>query len=147
MRFISHSLQLLFSKRKQEPLFLLLDFKKEPTKEALVRSKPYASAIVELELDRKIKQTPTKIFKFDGPMNFRRQVANSHLKKPTATSRLEVNFGDHNFHENFAVIENLPGVINWLYFTSTTHGLIYFPPLRKSKKPVADKLKKPICPQ
>ena len=128
-------------KRKKEMLYVPLDFENGLTIDALVDSGAYVSAIAQTELDRIKQQAPTIILKIDDPPNFQIQVANGQLEKPTATSTLKFDFGDHVFAENFAVMKNLTGPIIGLHFMKhnsvvidTTHGLIHFPHLTMQVK-------------
>ena len=129
-------------KRKKEMLYVPLDFENGLTIDALVDSGAYVSAIAQKELDRiKQQSPPPNIFKFDDPPNFQIQVANGQLEKPTATTTLKFDIGDHIFAEHFVVMKNLTGPNIGLHFMrhnsvviDTTHGLIHFPPLTKQVK-------------
>ena len=128
-------------KRKKEMLYVPLDFKIGLTIDALVDSGAYVSAIARKELDRIQQQAPSNILKIDDPPNFRIQVANGQLEKPTATAPLKFDIGDHIFAEHFVVMKNLIGPILGLHFMKhnsvvieTTHGLIHFPHLTMQVK-------------
>ena len=128
-------------KRKKEMLYVPLDFKNGSTIDALVDSGAYVSAIAQNELDRIKQQPPSNILKIDDPPNFRIQVANGQLQKPTATATLIFDIGDHIFAEHFVVMKNLTGPIIGLHFMrhnsvviDTTHGLIHFPHLTMQVK-------------
>ena len=56
-------------KRKEEMLYIPLDFENSSAVDALVNSGAYGSAIAQSELDRINQQVPTKIFKIDNPPN------------------------------------------------------------------------------
>ena len=123
-------------KRKKEMLYVPLDFENGLTIDALVDSGAYVSAIPQKELDRIKQQSPSNILRSDDPPNFQIQVANGQLEKPTATTTLKVDIGDHIFVEHFVVMKNLTGPITDLHFMrqnsvviGTTHGLIHFPHL------------------
>ena len=123
-------------KRKKEMLYVPLDFENGLTKDALVDSGAYVSAIAQKELDRIQQQAPSDILKIDDPPNFQIQVANGQLVKPTATATFKFDIGDHIFAEHFVVMKNLTGPIIGLLFMKhnsvvidTTHGLIHFPHL------------------
>ena len=123
-------------KRKKEMLYVPLDFKNGLTIDALVDSGAYVSAIAQKELDKIQQQAPSNILKIDYPLNFQIQVANDQLEKPTATTTLKFDIGDHIFAEHFVVVKNLTGPIIGLHFMKhnsvvidTTHGLIHFPHL------------------
>ena len=123
-------------KRKKEMLYVPLDFKNGLTIDALVDSGAYVSAIAQKELDRIQQQSPSNILKIDDPPKFQIQVANGQLEKPTATTTLKFDIGDHIFAEHFVVMKNLTGSIIGLHFMKhnsvvidTTHGLIHFPHL------------------
>ena len=128
-------------KRKEEMLYVPLDFEKGLTIDALVDSGAYVSAIAQKELDRIKQQSPPNILKIDDPPNFQIQVANGQLEKPTATAALKFDIGDHIFAEHFVVMKNLTGPIIGLHFmrhnsvvTDTTHGLFHFPHLTMQVK-------------
>ena len=94
------------------------------------------SAIVQKELDSIQQQSPSIILKNDDPPNFQIQVANGQLEKPTATTTLKFDIGDHIFAEHFVVMKNQTGPIIGLHFMrhnsvviDTTHGLIHYPHL------------------
>ena len=123
-------------KRKKEMLYVPLDFKNGSTIDAFVDSEAYVSAIAQKELDRIKQQSPSKILKIDDPRNFQIQAANGQLGKPTATTTLKFDIGDHVFAEHFVLMKNLTGPIIGLHFMrhnsvviDTTHGLIHFPHL------------------
>ena len=123
-------------KRQKEMLYVPLDFKNGLKIDALVDSGAYVSAIAQKELDRIKQQAPSNLLKIDDPPIFQIQVANGQLEKPTATTTLKFDNGDHIFAEHFVVMKNLTGPIIALHFTKhnsvvidTTHGLIHFPHL------------------
>ena len=128
-------------KRKKEMLYVPLDFEKGLTINAFVDSGAYVSAIAQKELDRIKQQSPSNILIIDDPPNFRIQVANIQLEKPTATATLKFDIGYHSFAEHFVVMNNLTGPIIGLHFMrhnslviDTTHGLINFPHLTMQVK-------------
>ena len=122
-------------------LYVPLDFENGLTLDALVNSGAYVSAIAQKELDRIKQQSPSYILKNDDPPNFQIQVANGQLEKPTATTTLKFDIGDHIFAEQFVLIKNLTGPNIGLHFMrhnsvviDTTHGLIHFPHLTMQVK-------------
>ena len=128
-------------KRKKEMLYVPLDFENGLTIDALVDSGAYVSAIAQNELNRVKQQSPSNILKIGDPPNFQIQVANGQLEKPTATTTLKFDIGDHIFAEHFVVMKNLTGPIIGLHFMrhnsvviDTTHGLIHFPHLTMQVK-------------
>ena len=128
-------------KRKKEMLYAPLDFENGSTKDALVDSGDFVSAIAQKELDRIKQQSPSKILKIDDPPNFQIQVANGQLEKPAATTTLNFDIGDHIFAEHFVVMKNLTGPNIGLHFMrhnsvviDTTHGLNHFPHLTMQVK-------------
>ena len=128
-------------KRKEEMLYVPLDFENGLTIDALVDSGAYVSAIAQKELDRIKQQSPSNILKIDDPPNFQIQVANGQLEKPTATATLKFDIGDHIFAEHFIVMKNLKRPIIGLHFMrhnsvviDTTNGLIHFPHLTMQVK-------------
>ena len=128
-------------KRKKEVLYVPLDFENGLTIVALVDSVAHVSAIAQNELDRIKQQSLSNILKIDDPPNFQIQVANGQLEKPTATTTLKFDIGDHIFAEHFVVMKNLTGPIIGLHFMKhnsvvidTTHVLIHFPHLTMQVK-------------
>ena len=128
-------------KRKKESLYVPLDFENGLTIDSLVDSGAYVSAKAQTELDRIKQQAQSNILKFDDPPNLQIQVANGQLKKPTATTTLNFDIGDHILAEHFLVMKNLTGPIIGLHFMrhnsvfiDTTHGLIHFPHLTMQVK-------------
>ena len=127
-------------KRKKEMFYVPVDFENGLTIDALLDSGAYVSAIAQKELDRIKPQSPCNILKIDDPPNFQIQ-ANGQLEKPTATTTLKFDIGDHIFEEYFVVMKNLTGPIIGLHFLrhnsvviDTTHGLIHFPHLSMQVK-------------
>ena len=128
-------------KRKQEMLYVLLDFEKNLTVDALVDSGAFVSAITQDDLET-IKQTaPNNILKIDDPPNFQIQVANGQLEKPLSTATLKIEIGDDSFDEHFVVMKKLTRPIIGLHFIrnnsvviDTTHGLIHLPHLTMQVK-------------
>ena len=128
-------------KRKKKMLYVPLDFEKRSRIDSLVDSGAYVSAIAQKELDRIKQQAPSNILKTDALPNFQIQVANGQLKKPTATTTLKFDIGDHIFSEHFVVMKNLTGPIIGLHFMRqksvvivTTRGLLHFPHLTMQVK-------------
>ena len=128
-------------KRKKEMLYVPLDLENGLTIDALVDSEACVSAIAQRELDRIQQQAPSNILKIDDPPNFQIQVANGQLGKPTATTTLNFDIGDHIFAQHFVVMKNLTGTIIGMHFMKhngvvieTTHGLIHFPHLTMQVK-------------
>ena len=128
-------------KRKKQMLYVPLDFENGLTIDALVDSGAYVSAIAQKELDRIQQQSPSNILKIDDSPNFQIQVANGQLEKPTATTTLKFDIGDHIFAEHFVVMKNQTGPFIDLHFMrhnsvviDTTHGLVHFPHLTMQVK-------------
>ena len=63
-------------KRKQERLYVPLDFEKNLTIDALMDSRAFVSAIARKDLDTKKRKAPNKFLKIDDPPNFQVQVDN-----------------------------------------------------------------------
>ena len=121
-------------KRKQEMLYVPLDFENNLTVDALVDSGAFVSAIAQDDLETIKQKAPNNILKIDDPPNFRIQVANGQLEKPLSTATLKFEIGDNCFAEHFVVMKKLTGPIIGLHFMrnnsvviDTTHGLIHFP--------------------
>ena len=128
-------------KRKQEMLYVPLDFENNLTVDALVDSGAFVSAIAQDDLESIKQKAPNNILKIDGPPNFQIQVANGQLEKPIATATLKFEIGDYSFVEHFVVIKKLTGPLIGLHFMrnnsvviDTTHGLIHFPHLTMQVK-------------
>ena len=123
-------------KRKQEMLYVPLDFENNHTVDALVDSGAFVSAIAQDDLETIKQKAPNNILKIDEPPNFQIQVANGQLEKPLSTATLKFEIGDNSFAEHFVVMKKLTGPIIGLHFMrnnsvviDTTHGLIHFPHL------------------
>ena len=121
-------------KRKQQMLYVPLDFVNNLTVDALVDSGAFFSAIAQDDLDTIKQKTPNNILKIDDPPNFQIQVANGQLEKPLSTATLKFELGDKTFAEHFVVMKKLTGPIIGLHFMrsnsvviETTHALIHFP--------------------
>ena len=120
-------------KRKQEMLYVPLDFGNNLTVDALVDSGAFVSAIAQDDLDTIKQKAPNNNLKVDDPPNFQIQVANGQLQKPLSTATLKFEIGDNSFAEHFVVMKKLTGPIIGLHFMrnnsvviDTTHGLIHF---------------------
>ena len=121
-------------KRKQEMLYVPLDFDNNLTVDSLVDSGAFVSAITQDDLDTIKQKAPNNILKIDDPPFFQIQVANGQLEKRISTTTLKFEIGDNNFAEHFVVMKKLIGPIIGLHFMrnnsvviDTTHGLIHFP--------------------
>ena len=67
-------------KRKQKMLYVPLDFESILTRDALVDSGSFVSAIAKNDLDTIKEKAPNSILKIDDPPNFQIQVANGQLE-------------------------------------------------------------------
>ena len=121
-------------KRKQETLYVPLDFQNILTVDALVVSRASVSAFAQDDLVTIQNKAPNNILKIDDPPNFQIQVANGQLEKPLSTATLKFENADNSFVEYFVVMEKLTRPIiglnfmrNKSVFIDTTHGLIHFP--------------------
>ena len=121
-----------FLERKEEMLYVLLDFKNVLTTDSLVGLGAYVSAIAEKELDIIKQQAPANIFKTDEPPKFQTQVANGQIEKPKATATLKFDIGDLIFAEHIEVMKNLTGPSREFHFMrhnsvviDTTRNLIH----------------------
>ena len=128
-------------KRKQEMLYVPLDFENNLTVDALVDSGAFVNAIAQDDLETIKQKAPNNILKIDDPPNFPIQVANGQLDKPLSTATPKFEIGDNSFAEHFVVIKKLTGPIIGLNFMrnnsvviDTTHGLIDFPHLTMQVK-------------
>ena len=123
-------------KRKQEMLYVPLDFENDLTVDALVYSGAFVSAIAQDDLETIKQKAPKNIHKIDDPPNFQIQVASGRLEKPLSTAILNFETGDNSFAEHFIVMKKLTGSIIGLHFMrnnsvvkDTTQRLIHFPHL------------------
>ena len=128
-------------KRKQEMLYVPLEFENNLTADALVDSRAFVSAIAQDDLETIKQKAPNNIIKIDDPPNFQIQVAKGQLEKPLSTATLKFEIGDNSFAEHFVVMKKLTGPIIGLHFMrnnsvviDTTHGLIHFPHLTMQVK-------------
>ena len=128
-------------KRKQEMLYVPLDFENNLTVDALVDSRAFVSAITQDDLETIKQKAPNNILKIDDPPNFQIQVANGQLEKPLSTATLNFESGGNSFAEHFVVLKKLTGPIIGLHFMrnnivviDTTNGLIHFPHLTMQVK-------------
>ena len=128
-------------KRRQETLYVPLDFENNLTVDALVDSGAFVSAIAQDDLETIKQKAPNNILKIVDPPNFQIQVANGQLEKPLSTAALKFEIGDNSFAEHFVVMKKLTGPIIGLHFMrnnsvviDTTHGLIHFPHLTMQVK-------------
>ena len=76
-------------KRKQQMLYVPLDFENNLTVDALVDSRAFVSAIAQDDLETIKQKAPNNILKIDHPPNFQIQVANGQLEKPLSTATLK----------------------------------------------------------
>ena len=120
-------------KRKQEMLYVPLDFDNNLTVDAPVDSGVVVSAITQDDLVTIKQKAPNNILKIDDHPNFQIQVANSQLEKTLSTATLKFENGDNTFAEHFVVMKKLTGPIIGLHFMrnnsvviDTTHGLVHF---------------------
>ena len=128
-------------KRKQEMLYVPLDFENNLTVDALVDSGAFVSAIAQDDLGTIKQKAPNNILKIDDPPNFQIQVANGQLGKPLSKATLKFEIRDISFAEHFVVMQKLAMPIIGLHFMrnnsviiDTTHGLIHFPDLAMQVK-------------
>ena len=128
-------------KRKQEMLYVPLDFENNLTEDALVDSRACLNAIAQDDLETIKQKAPNNILKIDDPPNFQIHVANDQLEKPLSTATLKFENGDNSFAEHLVVMQKLTGPFIGLHFMrnnsvviDTTHGLIHFPHLTMQVK-------------
>ena len=120
-------------KRKQEMMYVPLDFENNLTVDALVDSRAFVSAIAQDDLEAIKQKAPNNILKINDPPIFQIQAANGQFEKPLSTATLKFEIGDNSFAEHFVVMKKLTGPIFGLHFMrnnsvviDTTHGLIHF---------------------
>ena len=102
-------------KRKQEMLYVPLDFENNLTVDALIDSEANVSAIAQDDLETIKQKAPNNILKIDDPPNFQIQVADGQLEKPLSTTTLKFEIGDNSFAEHFVVMKKLTAN-NWIAF-------------------------------
>ena len=131
--------------RKQEMLYVPLDFENNLTVDALADSGAFVSAIAQDDLDTIKEKAPNNILKVDDPPNFQIKVANGQFEKPLSTAALKFEIGNITFAEHFVVMKKLTGPINGLHFMrnnsvviDTTHGLMHFPHLTMQAKTASE---------
>ena len=131
-------------KRKQEMLYVPLDFENNLTGDALVDSRAFVSAIAQDDLETIKQKAPNNTLKIDDPPNFQIQVANGQLEKHLSIATLKFKIGDKSFAEHFVVMKKLTGPVIGLHFMTnnsvvidTTHGLIQIPHLTMQVKTAA----------
>ena len=103
-------------KRKQEMLYVPLDFENNLTVDALADSGAFVSVIAQDDLETIKQKVPKNILKIDDPPTFQIQVANGQLEKPLSTATLKFEIGDNSFAEHFVVMKKLTGPIIGLHF-------------------------------
>ena len=122
-------------------LYVPLDFEKYLTVGALVDSRAFVIASAQDDLDTIKEKAQNELLKIDNLPNFRIQVANGQLEKPSSTATLKNEILDNTFAEHFVVKKKLTGPTFGLHFMrnnsvviDTTHGLIHFPHLTMQVK-------------
>ena len=132
-------------KRKQEKLYVLLDFEDDLTMDFLVDSRAYVSAFAQNDLNTKNQKAPKNIFKIYDPPNYQKQVANGQLEKPSGTMTRKFDTGDNTFTEPFVLLEKLTGPNIGLHFRKnnssvigTTQSLIHIPHLTMQVKATSE---------
>ena len=122
-------------KRKQEVLYVPLDFVNHLTTDALLDSRAYVSAFAQKYLDTIKQNAPSNIVKIDKPATFQIQVANGLLEKPLTTATLTFEFGENRIAEYFFVMKKITRPFIGLHFMGNnnsvvndkSHGLIHSP--------------------
>ena len=128
-------------KRKQEMLYVPLDFENSITVDASVDSGAFVNAIAQNVLDTLKERAPNNILKIDDPLNFQIKVANGRLEKPLATTTHKFEIGENILAEHFVVMKKLTEPLFGLHCMrnssvaiDTKHGLIHFPHLTMQVK-------------
>ena len=96
-------------KRKQQMLYVPLDFENNLTTDALLDSRAFVSAIAQDDLETIKQKAPNNILKIDDPPNSQIHVANGQLEKPLSTATLKFEIGDNSFAEHFVVMKKQQG--------------------------------------
>ena len=130
--------------RKQERLYVPLDFENNLAVDAFVDSGAFVTAIAQSDLATKKEKAPNNFLKIDDPPNLKIELGNGQLEKPLATITLKFEIGDITFAEHFVVMKKLTRPINGLHFMrknsvviDTTDGLIHFPHLTMQVKTIS----------
>ena len=92
-------------KRKQEMLYVPLDFENNLTVDALVDLGAFVGAIAQEDLDTIKQKAPNNNLKIDDPPKFQIQVANGKLEKPLSIATLKFEIGDISIAEHFVVMK------------------------------------------
>ena len=111
-------------KRKQEMLYVPLDFENNLKVDALVDSRAFVSAIAQDDLETIKQKAPNNLHKIDDPPKFQIQVANGQLEKPLSTAALKFEIGDNSFAQHFVVMKKLTGPIIGLHFMRNNSAVI-----------------------
>ena len=98
-------------KRKQEMLYVNLDFENNLTIDALVDSRAFVNAIAQDDMDTIKTKAPKNTLKIGDPANFQIQVAIGQLEKPLSTTTLKFEIGENSFAEHFVLMKKLTGPI------------------------------------
>ena len=127
--------------RKQETLYVPMDFENNLTVDALVDSRNYVSAIDQEELDTKKRENPNNVLKINDPPIFHTHTANVQLEKPLITAIFKSENENNTFVDFCVVIEKLAEPITRLHFIKNNssvidsiHGFIHFPHLTMQVK-------------
>ena len=89
--------------RKEEMLYVPLDFENLLTVDALVDSGLFVSAIAQNNMDTIREKALNTILEIDDPPNFQIEITNGQLEKRLARGRLKFKTGDNLFAEHFVV--------------------------------------------
>ena len=92
--------------RKEEMLYLPLDFENLLTVDALVDSGAFVSVIAQYNLDTIREKALNNVLEIDDPPNFQIELTNSQLEKLLARARLKFETGDNLFTEQFVVTKH-----------------------------------------
>ena len=92
-------------KRKQEKLYVALDFKNNLIVDALAESRVYVIAIAQNDLDAMKQRAPKIIIKNGDHPIFWIQVAEGRLQKLVATTTLEFEIGGNIFAKQLVILK------------------------------------------
>ena len=95
--------------RKQEMLYVSLDFENNLTVDSLVDSGAFVSAIAQDDWDTIEQKAPRNLVKIDDPPSFPIKTTNGQLEKPLSTATLKIEIGDKTFAEQLVVVKKLTG--------------------------------------
>ena len=128
-------------KRKQEMLYVPLDFEKKPNGRCSGGLRSICQCNRPGRLGNTQTESPQQHSQNRRPSQFSNTSSQWPVRKPLSTAKLKFEIGDNSFAEHFVVMKKVTGPIIGLHFMrnnsvviDTTHGLIHFPYLTMQVK-------------